>query len=115
MELRPELASVASQLIERHRDRGEVGLDALGEAIGELAISHDEIDALISALESAGLEVGAPSGDGAALALRAVLPAARALERELGRRPTIGELAARTGLPPGAVRSALLLGQMMAR
>jgi len=46
---------VVDELLARHSDH--VSLDAVGEALGALAVTTDEIDELIVALEDAGRKV----------------------------------------------------------
>jgi len=111
--LRPALDSVVRELIAR--SAREVTLDEIGEALGALAASTDEIDAILSALEAAGRAIVGPEGGRGAETLRAVLPAARALAASFGRKPTIDEIAAHIGLPAERVRHALALGRVMGR
>jgi hypothetical protein len=113
MALRPVLDSVVRDLLTR--EPREVTLDQIGEALGTLAVTTDEIDAILSALEAAGRSIVGPEGGRGAETLRVVLPAARALAATLGRRPTIDEIAAHVGVPAERVRHAIALGQVMGR
>ena len=110
-QVKPELVEVLQALAGRTR----VSLDELADAIGARAVSFDDIDALMRALEAAGTEVAAPMGGDGEARLRVVLPAARALRSELGRAPTVDEIAERTAIPRDRVRVALLLAQVMGR
>jgi hypothetical protein len=113
--MRPELLEIVASLLARSRERGAVDLDELGDALGSLAVSHDEIDAMIARFEASGGVLGAPSGGGGTGRLRVVLGAARELSRSLGRAPSPDEIAARTGMAPALVRQALALGRVMGR
>ena len=113
MPLRPVLEEVVRSLLARAPH--EVTLDEIGDALGTLAVTTDEIDAVLSALEAAGRAIAGPEGGRGAETLRAVLPAARALAASLGRRPTIDEIAASVGLPAERVRHAIALGRVMGR
>jgi hypothetical protein len=109
------LLSIVSSLLASSEDSREVSLDALGEAIGARAVTADEIEEMIDALERAGRRVvGKKTGSGVAN-LRAVLDATRALGAELGRLPTRDEIAARSGLSSEAIAHALALARIMQR
>lgn len=110
--MRPELDAILEVLVAAHHDRGAeaapvVDLDAIADAVGTLAVSYEEVDALVEALEGRGLRVGeAPSEADVAL-VREVLRAARGLAAEGGQPPTLAALSARVGRHPIVVRSAL--------
>ena len=95
--------------------RGVLTLDAIGDAIGTSAVSQDEIEALLSALESRGLQITAPPPGAAEKHLRVVVATARTLSTELGRRPSIDEIAARASLTHVEVHRALYLVRIMQR
>ena len=115
MKLRAELESVvASLLVSSERSR-EVTLDAIGDAIGVRAVSTDDVEAILSALESKGRRVIAPEGGGGEERLRKVVVTARGLTKELGRRPHIAEIASKSGLSEPEVRQALFLAQIIQR
>jgi hypothetical protein len=109
--VRQELADVVASLA----DKEEVSLDELAHAIGARAVSFDDVDAIIHALEASGKRVGSAAGGGGEERLRVLLPAARALREELGRPPTMDELALRTKMHRDRVRLTLLLAQVMGR
>lgn len=103
------------QLLQSSQSSGEVSLDAIGEALGVRAVSVDEVDAIIQALEDAGRSVvGAGELRGEA-SLRAVVTSIRALSGSLGRRPTPAEIAQHAGLTLAQVRHALFLARIMQR
>lgn len=113
--LRAPLARIVERLLAE--ERAAISLDALGDALGDLFVTPDEIDAMVGALEAAGRQVGDEDEDaGRGIErLRGVLDAARALRAELGRSPTTVELIERTGLSPFAVQHALGLAKVMQR
>jgi hypothetical protein len=113
--LRPPLRAIVEELLAASVDARHVSLDALGEAIGTRAVTTDEIEAIVAALEAEGRTVGEPEAALGAARLAAVLEAARALAKELGRAPTRSEIAARAGMTDEAVRHALELAKVMQR
>lgn len=114
--LRPELQSIVEQLLAASADSREIGLDALGEAIGSRAVSYTDVDAMIAALEAEGRSVTGSSADLRGEAhLRAVVTALRAAAGEGRRRPSLQELAKETGLSIEQVRHALVLARIMQR
>lgn len=113
--LPPKLAPIAATLIASSAASMTVSLDAMGEAIGLVPVSTDEVDALMTALENAGRRIVGPEGARGVGNLRRVIPAARALAATLGRKPTLGEIAAETGIGEDDVRHALALGRVMGR
>jgi hypothetical protein len=115
MGLRNELQSIAECLIRDSEDSRAVDLDAIGEALGVLAVSADEIDALMKALEDAGRRIEAPDGQHGESRLRTVIATARALRAELGRAPRASEIAARAKMPIAHVEHALALARVMQR
>lgn len=82
-------------------------LNDIAEVIDRRAISYEEVEYIIDRLESEGLRVAEPLDPGDVEVLRAVLASARRLAAELGRRPTVGEIALACGHAPHAVRRAL--------
>jgi hypothetical protein len=113
--LPPALAPVLARLLADSEGTRKVTLDDVGEAIGIIAVSTDDVDALLTALEKAGRTVVGPVGARGVQNLRRVLPAARALAASLGRPPSLAELAEKTGLSEDDVRHALALGRVMGR
>jgi hypothetical protein len=113
--LPPKLVAVAARLIAQSEASKQVTLDAIGEAIGVVAVSTDDVDVLLTWLEHAGRQVVGPEGARGVGNLQRVMPAARALATRLGRAPSLAELAAETGLAEADVRHALALGRVMGR
>lgn len=113
--LRPALQTLLRKLLADSREHKRVTLDSLGEAVGALQISHDEIDALMHALEAQGRSIVGPEGGGVQEHLKHVIASARALSQELARKPSVAEIAARAKLSPEQVRHALALVQVMQR
>jgi hypothetical protein len=108
-----KLEPVLARLLADSAKSGGVTLDEVGEAIGAAAVSTDDVDALLTALESAGRTIVAPQGARGVGNLRRVLPAARALAASLARPPTVAELVRQTGLSEAEVRHALALAKVM--
>jgi hypothetical protein len=114
--LRDALRPILDVLLAQSEGALVVSLDALSDAIGTSAVSAEDVDALVEALEAAGRTVGAPSSPGpAADDLRKVLPAARTLAARLGRSPSMAELALASGVPVVRVRDALAFAALIAR
>lgn len=114
MLVRPLLQPVLAALLADSEHDHLVTLDAVGEALGTLAITPEDIDALLAALEAAGRNIVGPEGGGGEARLLRVLAAARAL-RDEGTRPSVPAIAVRTGLREDEVRSALALARVMQR
>lgn len=109
--MRPELREVLAAL----DGREEVSLDELADTIAERFVSYEDVDALMRALEAGGTRVVGPEGGGGEQRLFTVLGAARTLTAELGRRPSVDEIATRAGMPRDLVWRALLLAQVIGR
>jgi DNA-directed RNA polymerase specialized sigma subunit len=86
-------------------------LDELSEELSTRPVTYADIDAIIGALEDAGIDLEAPERAARPEELSRVLAAARALSAETGRRPSAEEIAERTGLTAEAVRRSLQLGR----
>ncbi len=115
--LPPKLEVVARRLLAAAERSGsnEISLDAIGDAIGVIPVSTEDVDALMTLLEAAGARVTGPEGQRGVANLQRVIPAARALATRLGRAATLAELASETGLGEDDVRHALALGRVMGR
>jgi DNA-directed RNA polymerase specialized sigma subunit len=66
-------------------------------------------------LERRGRKIIAPEGGGGEERLRQVVATARTLVSELGRKPSVAEIAARSGLSADEVRQALALARVIQR
>lgn len=113
--MRPELQKIVDDLLAASADSREVHLDAIGEAIGARAVSPPEIEAMIDALDAAGRKLVGPQGGAGEDRLKTVIATAKVLGPELGRKPTVAEIAARSGLSDAEVRHALALVKVMQR
>jgi hypothetical protein len=113
--VRPVVESIFVELLQRHRADGRVHLNDIAEVIGDRSVSYEEVEGLVTSLEEEGLEVGEPLDDRDVRVMREVFSAARTLGAELSRRPSIEEIAARSGHPARAVRRALENGRDLAR
>lgn len=112
---RPELAAVLARLLAESQFTRSVALDQIGEAIGTVAVSTDEIEQLFVALERDGRSVIAPSGGDGERLLGRVISSARELKRGPPRKLTIEEVALHAGLTREQVISALALLHIMQR
>lgn len=112
--LRSQLQSVLDELLAHSAPGAVVSLDAIGQALGTMSVSIDEIDALLTGLESAGRRVGGADRADPKADLRSVMAAAHAMRSE-GEAPTVEKLARRAGIAEERVRTALRLGQIMGR
>lgn len=111
--MRPVVESILVELLGRHKQDGRVQLNDIAEVIGERSLTYDEVEGLVTCLEAEGLEVGEPLDPRDIDVMRAVLGAARRLRIELGRRPTVDQIALASGHPARAVRRALENGSRL--
>lgn len=109
--LRADVLAVGQRLVAAGRP--VLSLDEIAEALGAIAIDSDEIDQLFAFLEARGVTVGDPTLGPASAALPKVLASARALRSELGRTPTVAQIAQHSGLDEAATRRALLFAQTL--
>ncbi|MGK4003129.1 sigma-70 domain-containing protein [Sorangium sp. So ce1036] len=105
--MRPVIDDIFQELLTRHQPTGRVDLNDIAEVVGRRPVSYEDVEHLIDRLEAAGLRVAEPLESGDVEVLRAVLVSARRLTSELGRRPTVGEIALASGHAPHTVRRAL--------
>jgi hypothetical protein len=114
--LRPELMRVLNQLLTASETTLHVELDTIGEAVGALSVSTDEIEALLRELEAQGRQIAAPSGGGAERQLGQVVAAARKLKAESqAEKPSLSAVAREAGLSERQVLVALALLRVMQR
>jgi hypothetical protein len=107
---------VVEMLLRQSEPGGTIPLDAIGDALGARAVTHEEIDSIVARLENAGRVVGGEPQAGVGVArLEVVVETARALRVELGRTATMDEISARSGLDRAAVKHALELAKVMQR
>jgi ribosomal protein S12 methylthiotransferase accessory factor YcaO len=103
----PLLDDIVDTLVTRHRASGRVDLNDIAEVIGPRAVGFEEVEHIVDRLEAAGLRVGDPLDTRDVASMRRIIVAAHRLRGELGRNPTVAELAAASGDPEHAVRRAL--------
>ena len=117
--MRRELRAIVDTLIVASERSREVTIDAIGNAIGVLSVSSQEVDEMITVLERANRRVVGKVNDPATGSgenhLKAVVAAARALGPALGRKPTAAEIATHAGITADEVRHALSLLEIMQR
>jgi hypothetical protein len=111
--IRPELRQALDALIAS--GQRSLTLDQLSEAIGLVAVSSTDVEALMDGLEAAGVQVQSPDPVDLQQELQQVIRAARTLRDELGRAPHADEIAPRAGLDGAAVRRALLFARVLSR
>ncbi len=108
----PLVTGIVEQLLAQHHDL--VTLDAVAAAVGAIAVTFEDIEAVFDALEAAGRRVESePKNPPAALAQ--VLATVRSFSAVSGRRPTLPEIAEHAGLSLGEVRFALLYARVLVR
>lgn len=115
MELRVDLQKVVASLLAESAHEGTIALDRIGNALGTLAVSTDDIDAVFRQLETAGRQLAAPPGGGGEARLRRVIEAARTLKQHSDARPTLSAVAERSQLSHDEVLGALFLLRIMQR
>jgi biotin operon repressor len=113
MPLRPALQAVVDRLLAQHAT--QLSLDRIGDALGTLGVSTEEVEAIFAQLESHGREVTSGPGGRVQAHLKRVIDAARALKAGSDARPTLGEVAARAELSRDDVLGALFLLRVMQR
>jgi hypothetical protein len=107
--LRPELQSIFDELMKAYPEG--LTLDELSDETWSRSLSYADIDELIGALEEAGVDLEAAEAPPPPEELAQVLSTARALTQETGKRPSVGDIAARAGLTAAIVRRALRMGR----
>ena len=110
----PAAQLILELLLTETTDSGVLSLDRVAEAIGAAAVTMQDIEAILDALEAAGRRVEAQPADPPAT-LAQVLKAVRSFSAVSGRRPTVPEIAQHTGLSVGEVRFALLYARVLTR
>ena len=112
--LDPRLQAIFDAIMAAHPQGEGLTLNQLSEELLTKPVTYADIDAIIGALEDAGVDLEAAEPPASPADLARVLAAARALTEENGKRPSPEEIALRTGLSPAAVRRALQLGRSVA-
>ena len=112
MRMRPEVAAIISALLARTED--QLTLDMIAETIGAAAVSVEDIDQMIQALEQQDrlAEEGVRS---ASDELAITLGSARRLRATLKRAPTPEEIASDANISVARVRGALLFARILQR
>ncbi len=113
--VRAFIVSVIEELVSRHHLTTRIDLNDIAEAIGDHAVTYDEVDRIIVELEARGCTVGGEPSVRELALIREVLTAARALEAALGRRPRAEEIALAIDQPVFVVRRAVENASMLAR
>lgn len=114
-ELPPALAALVASLVAEAGDARSVTLDAVGDAVGARAVSQDDLERVLDALERAGVVVRAPEGGGGQARLIEVVRAARTLRAAGAGTPKIADIARASGLREAEVREALFLATILQR
>ena len=113
--MRAEVARVMASLLVTSEKSKTISLDEIGEALGVMAITAEEIDVLVVTLESRGRRILGPSGGGGESRLKVVIATARDLRAELSRPPKPAEIAARASMTEQEVRHALALAKVISK
>lgn len=113
--MRVIIRQVFERLIASSARGDTIELNQIGEAVGDMHISHAEISLLIDELEGAGRQVGSTPEQSAVEALGQVIRAARTLKSLGTEQPNIQQIASQAGLSPELVVQALALAQVMQR
>lgn len=103
----PHIDAIVDALVARHRASGRVDLNDIAEVIGPRAVGYEEVEHIVDRLEAEGLRVGDPLTSRDVAAMRRIIVVAHRLRGELGRTPTVAEVAAAAESPEHAVRRAL--------
>lgn len=109
MSLRPKLQAIFDAIVAAHPNG--LTLNLLSEELVDKQVDYADIEELIEALEAAGIDLEGPEQQPPPEQLLQVLGAVRTLSSATGKRPSVDEIAAHTGLTPTAVRRALRLGR----
>ena len=96
----------------RQRSAHSITLDELGDVVGVRSITAAQIEALIVALEEAGVAVGGDQQPDLKQLLKTVLHTALMLRKQ-GERPNAAKIAEKSGLSPSAVKIALLYSEVI--
>lgn len=104
------VVSVVEQLRGAHG--ASVPLDALGDAC--ILLSNEQVEEVVAMLERAGVTIEHETASGASILMK-IVPAARALRTELGRKPTVAELAARADVTTSHAMRGLLYIRVLSR
>lgn len=112
LSMRPQIREFLTALLAR--PEAKLSLDVIGATLGAAEVTSEEIGELLDALEGAGKAIhseATPARDHLAL----VITVAKALRQEQGTKPTVAQIATRSGLDEGAVRTALLFASVLGR
>jgi hypothetical protein len=105
--LRPAVSAILDALLRRHGPGERVDLNDIGEVIGPRAVTYDEVDELVGALEARGRRVADLLDERDVATMKRVVAAARSLAAQLGRTPAAAEVASACGEAEHVVRRAL--------
>jgi len=106
---------VLVELRARHEITQRIDLNDIAEVIGARAVSYEEVEEVIATLEAEGCRVDTlPTAHEMGL-LQKVLAKARQLRAELGRNPSVEEIAQGCAIPLYVVRRALENGHSLDR
>ncbi|MEO6602241.1 MAG: hypothetical protein ABIQ16_20335 [Polyangiaceae bacterium] len=114
--LTPTAQDILDLLLQETISAEVVSLDRVAEAIGAAAVTMQDIEAILDALEAHGRRVDSKSEfKDPPAALAQVLKSVRSFSAVTGRRPTLPEIAQHSGLSVGEVRFALLYARVLVR
>jgi len=109
-----DLEAIVKDLRARAKDH-RVTLDDVVEAIGDRAVSYDDVAKLFARAEKSGLKIDAPKGGRSEALLAQALTAARALRAKNGQVPSYAEIAAESGMTLSDVEMAMAFARVVQR
>jgi hypothetical protein len=113
--VRPAVEAVLFALAASVDVGAPISIDAIGDALGTMAITTEEIEELFVALERNGHGIAASEGARGEQNLKKVVAAARAIREESGGKATVTQIGARAALSEEEVKFALALLRVMQR
>jgi hypothetical protein len=108
--LSPKLRTIIDELKARYPEG--LSLNQLADELVHRPVSFADVEVIIDGLEDDGVSLDLPDPVARPEDLMRVLATARELAQELGRRPSVEEIATRAALSADDVRRALLLSRM---
>lgn len=112
---RDRAALLSELLSEVGADGRTLDLDRFGALVAPYDLSTAELDEWVTLLEQRGVSVEAKESPDLSRELAAVLPVARRLQTQTGKRPSVDDIAREARVPPEVVWRALRYGRVLGR